>query len=274
LRISIFYSMNTDFLLNLIAKNKTAFKLGSYFVDFVFSDSIKTYRIIFGPARGIIMKLSARKQTSFLLGIYESAAVNLLLKHLSDETVFWDIGAHTGYFTCIMSPRLTEGRVICVEPLSENIELLRENIRLNNLKNTIIIDKALSSSEKIVSFLVAKDSYQGKIAHNQEYLPGKKVYIKATTIDALIKSGIPVPNILKIDAEGEEGRILKGATLVLQKYQPCFLIEIHSSENAQICWDILSFYRYNIKFLNNGFLQQAERPQDIENRHIWAEVIK
>jgi len=263
-----------NLLLNLIARSHRMSQFASHLTNFILADSIKTYRIFTGPACGMKMNLNARRETAFLFGTYEIANVNLLLKHLSSETVFWDIGAHIGYFTCIMSRRLSKGQVVCVEPLLENVELLRENIRLNNLRNAVIIDKALSSSEKLVSFSISESSYEGRIVHNQEHLPGKKINIKATTIDTLIKSGLPVPDIVKIDVEGEEGRVLKGATLVLQKYQPCFLIAIHTPENAQTCWDILSFYRYNIKFLNNGFLQQAEKPQDIENRHIWAEVIK
>jgi len=250
--------------------------LASHFVDFIFTDSVKTYRIFSGPAYGIKMNLNARRQTAFLFGTYEIAPLNLLLKYISSETVFWDIGAQIGYFSCIFSRLLTKGCVVSVEPFPEHLELVREHIRINNLRNVIIIDKALSSVEKSFPFVIARGAHEGKIAHNKEHLnlTVKAVNIEATTMDILINSGVPVPNIVKIDTEGEEGQILKGATLVLQKYQPSFLIEIHDLENAQMCWDILSFYHYNIKFLNNGFLRQAERPQDIDNKHIWAETIK
>ena len=266
--------MVIDSLLNLIALNPKISKLGSRFADFIFPDYPKIYKVFAGPGRALRLKLNARTQTSFLFGAYERANVNFLLTRIFDKAIFWDIGANIGYFSCIMARCLTKGEVVCVEPLPENIRLLREHMRINNLKNIIIIDKALSSSEKSASFLVAENLSEGKIADNKEDLPEKKIQIAVTTIDSLMKSGIPMPDIVKIDTEGEEGEILKGARAVLQNRPPSFLIEIHGPENAQICWDILSGYLYRIKFFNGVYLEEAEGPQDIADRHIWAELLK
>ena len=266
--------MLSDFLLNLIVKNHRVSKLCSRIADFIFPKSTKTYRVLTGPGRNLKFRLNARDQTAVLFGTYEHTNVLFLLKHISERTIFWDIGAYIGYFTCIMSRRLVKGSVISVEPLPQNIALLRQHIQLNNLKNVIIVEKALSSSQGSASFLMPESSQEGRLVDNLESLQEKMISVSVTTIDTLVESGVPIPDILKIDAEGEEGRILKGARAVLERRRPSFLIEIHNLESARICWDILSCCLYQIKFLEGVFLRKAEKVENIEGRHIWAEPVK
>jgi len=267
--------MIIDSLLNLIARNPKISKIGSRFADVIFPDLTKTYRVKIGPARNLKFKLNARTQTALLFGTYERTNIDLLLTRVSRETVFWDIGAHIGYFTCIMSRHLTNGCVVAVEPFPDNVKLLYEHIMLNDLRNVIVIEKALSSYEGEATFSIAHNSSMDKIVNNIECSESKTINVPVATIGALVNARLPAPHIIKVDAEGEEGHILEGARTVLQIHRPSCLIMIHTPEAAQICWDVLRSNRYNIRFLNTStFLKKAEKPKDICGRHIWAEPIK
>lgn len=267
--------MIVDSLLNLIIKNTKMSKLGSRCADLIFPGLIKTYRIFIGPACGLRFKLNARKQTAFLFGTYEYANVYFLLTHLSDKTVFWDIGAHIGYFTCIMARRLSKGCIVAIEPFPENIKLLHYHITLNDLKNIIVVEKALSYYDGKAIFFMNHDACMGRIVKNiEEDFKSQTINVPVSSIDSLVSLGLPVPHIIKIDAEGEEGNILKGAITVLQEYRPSCLIEIHTKEAAKLCWDILFSYQYNIQFLKGVSLCKAEKPQDIYGKHVWAKRIR
>ncbi len=262
-------------LLEKISNNPKLSNIGSLIADFIFPDKTKNYPVLSGPGRNLWFKLNARTQTAILFGVYEQANVKFLLNHVSDKAVLWDVGAYIGYFTYIMSRRLINGWVVAVEPVPENIKLLYEHSALNNLKNVLIIEKALSSYEGSASFSITQSTHQGKIAINKKFFPTTGIInVPVTTIDALVNSGVPLPNIIKIDAEGEEGRILQGAALVFRRYRPRCLIEVHTPEAARLCWDFLSPQGYSILLLNRTSVFKADKPEDICYRHIWAEPIR
>lgn len=248
-------------------------KIIGKFVDFIYPDVIKTYRVLAGPGRNLHLKINARTQTAVLFGTYERANIDFILTRVCEKTVFWDIGAYIGYFICIISRRATNGYVVAVEPFPENTKLLYENVHLNNLRNVIVIEKALSSFVGLAPFSITQSVSEGRIVNNSEILNDRTIEVPVTTLDILINSGLPAPNIIKIDTEGEEGNILKGATTVLQELRPFWLIEIHNLDTAQHCLDILKAYKYNVLLLKGVSLCSLERVEDISGEHIWAEPI-
>jgi hypothetical protein len=66
-----------------------------------------------------------------------------------------------------------------------------------------------------------------------------------TTLDVFVASH-PPPDLMKIDVENEEGRVLEGARTVLRESQPVICCELHSVETAQDVQRILHEYGYNI----------------------------
>jgi len=60
----------------------------------------------------------------------------------SDDTVA-DVGANIGVYTCFGATEATEGEVIAFEPYPPNVELIRQNLRQNDLSATVL-DLALA----------------------------------------------------------------------------------------------------------------------------------
>src|ERR687890_2565039 len=130
-----------------------------------------------------------------------------------------DIGAHMGRYTIIASKRVgTNGKVVAIEAHPGNFEMLNRNIKLNRLTNIISLNHAVYSKETKVKLYVPGEESGNTIyntlisdrATNEE----KFVEVNANTLDYLLKSkGIKQEEVnwIKIDVEGAEFEVLKGA---------------------------------------------------------------
>lgn len=167
------------------------------------------------------------------------------------ETVF-DIGANTGIYT-ILSNKVNEGaKIYSFEPYPVNIERLKRNLLLNKTK-TQIVDKALGDEKKIISFAVpengciadtssaeiefSKNTYEGKIKWRQ-------IEVEQTTLDMFSEENkIDKIDLVKIDVEGYEETVFKGATNFFKKYSPLVQCEILMDDRRKVFFE---------KFLNEN----------------------
>src|SRR5215211_9005948 len=142
-----------------------------------------------------------------------------------------DIGAHIGRYTIIGSKRVgANGKVVAIEAHPGNFEMLNSNIKLNQLTNVIPLNYAAYSKETKIKLYVPDEESGYTIYHTLMERTGKKfVEIDAITLDYLLLqlnviSGVGVKeeeavevNWIKIDVEGAEFEVLKGASNVLSK---------------------------------------------------------
>jgi FkbM family methyltransferase len=133
-----------------------------------------------------------------------------------------DVGAHVGIFTLKSARRAR--LVIAVEPYLPNFKLLLANIKINRLENVIPVNVALGSYNGEAELYVATKSGWHTISNSRKsYLEGAnspisndKLKVKLRTLDSIIKEiGVKKAGFIKIDAEGSELDILKGANNTL-----------------------------------------------------------
>jgi FkbM family methyltransferase len=168
-----------------------------------------------------------------------------------------DIGAHMGRYTIISSKRVgTNGKVVAIEAHPGNFEMLNRNIKLNQLTNVIPLNYAVYSKEtKIKLYLPEEDSgftIYNTIMSNRAGTEDKFVEVNANTLDCLLQLNQireEEVNWVKIDVEGAEFEVLKGATNVLTKSKDiALLIEIHGPDNYRPILNFLSLYNFKIDF--------------------------
>jgi|SRR5215212_3347802 len=168
-----------------------------------------------------------------------------------------DIGAHMGRYTIIASKRVgTNGKVVAIEAHPGNFEMLNRNIKLNQLANVIPLNYAVYSKEtKIKLYLPEEESgytIYNTIMSNRAGTEDKFVDVNAQTVDYLLELNQireEEVNWIKIDVEGAEFEVLKGATNVLSKSKDiALLIEIHGLDNYRPILDFLSLYNFKIEF--------------------------
>ncbi len=146
------------------------------------------------------------------------------------KTCVMDIGAHIGLVTLPLSSVIAKnGTVYAFEPAEANAIFLAQHLRDNQIDNVEIIGD-LVGSEKLDSvdfFESSDDSGMNTIAlsgSNRGYTMASK---KQITLDQFcIERGLS-PEIIKIDTEGAEVGILKGAANTLRKHRPILYLSVH-----------------------------------------------
>jgi FkbM family methyltransferase len=169
--------------------------------------------------------------TDFLMatGLYETYTRKIFSPR-PGETVI-DVGAHIGFYT-VQCARLVgkTGTVIAIEPDPRNFTLLMRNIRLNRLSNVIALNLALGAINGFVSFSLCQDPGSSQVSDSG------RIQVKVRRLDdVLMELKIKKIDWIKIDVEGYEMEVLKGAINTLKHNRKLrLIIEVHSG-------DVLSF---------------------------------
>jgi FkbM family methyltransferase len=170
-----------------------------------------------------------------------------------------DIGAHIGLYTIISSKRVgANGKVVAIEAHPGNFEMLNSNIKLNQLTNVIPLNYAVHSKEtKVKLYLPSGESGFTKyntIMPNWINAQEKFVEVNANTLDYLLQLNEirqEEVNWIKIDVEGAEFEVLKGATNVLSKSKDiAILMELHGPPHVYRpkVEEFVNLYNFKIEF--------------------------
>src|ERR671932_2740507 len=183
--------------------------------------------------------------------------------HPVEGDIVLDVGAHIGKYTIIASKRVgANGKVIAIEAHPGNYEMLNRNIKLNGLTNVTTLNYAVYSKEsKVKLFLPGEKSNRSiynTLLPSRATDEGKFVEVSADTLDNLLqKNGISNAEVnwLKIDVEGAELEVLKGAHVVLSNSNNIrLLIEVHNIADDKNLYtpimDLMEKYNFSVEFEN------------------------
>ncbi len=188
----------------------------NYFIDFI---SIKSIDL-----NGKKIKFYATGEISFtrakLFGKKEKEVYNFIDQYLKSDDIFFDIGANIGVFS-IYASIFKNVNCIAFEPEYSNLYLLKKNIILNSLSNKINVYPLSISDKNNLNFLHLSSLETGSALHsisqNDLELTDEKAKVVmkigtySLTIDEFVKQAGIKPNMLKIDTDGNEVEILRGA---------------------------------------------------------------
>jgi len=127
-----------------------------------------------------------------------------------------DVGSQMGMYTILAAEKVGEsGRIITIEPEPENYKQLLKNIKLNDFRNVIPLNIALTDHEGFEKLYISSSPGSHSLIFHED--KNSYISIPTTTIDKLIEElNIKKIDIIKIDAEGAEIPILKGAEKTLK----------------------------------------------------------
>lgn len=139
-------------------------------------------------------------------GLDEMEDMGLVLHALRPGELFLDVGSNIGSYS-ILAAAGVGANVIAVEPIAETFAILSANIRVNDLGMLITAQRVgLSDKPGTLSFTTALDSVNHVLADGED---ADSQSIAVTTMDALCEPQSPI--VIKIDVEGHELAVLKGA---------------------------------------------------------------
>lgn len=164
------------------------------------------------------------------LGGWESFMDAVFRKYLNCQSHAIDVGAHIGYHTVRLSKICSKGQVYAFEPNPILTDIVKENIKENNCDNVRYYPYAVSDistkgylTENENTFLVSL----AKGVTNRE--------IQIIRLDDI--TDLPKIDLIKIDVEGFELSVLKGAKLLIERDKPIIVIEIWD-------WNLPEYLKY------------------------------
>ena len=158
-----------------------------------------------------------------------------------EDIIFWDIGANIGLYSLYAAQKHKNIIIISFEPSTSNLRVLSRNISINKLYNKIAINQ-FPLNEKKNSYVAmnepeflegwAMNAYGDPIDYEGKTFEAKQKYnLFGTNIDFLLDNKIlEIPNYIKIDVDGIEHKILKGAEKYLN-HQNIRSISVELNEN-------------------------------------------
>jgi FkbM family methyltransferase len=159
----------------------------------------------------------------FYKAYFESAATEALRTWIIPGTTVIDVGANIGFFTVRFARWVSPGgRVIAIEPETDNLRLLHHRLKSSGLTSTVDVIEGVAAEESGMMRL-AVDPF-----HPADHrLAGEGLPVPAWTIDQLVAArGWPVISLIKIDVQGAEVRVLRGARATIARFHPHLFVEV------------------------------------------------
>jgi FkbM family methyltransferase len=171
----------------------------------------------------------ALSRAVFVEGCYEPNEFAFLTTILEPGMVVVDVGAHEGIYSSFAATLVgASGQVWAFEPSSRERTRLVDNLCRNGLSNVKVFPLALADANGAGELNVASDAYSGHntlAKHFSESIPsiGPEA-VELRKLDDLT-TGLERLDLLKIDAEGAETRIIRGASRTIGAFRPVILFE-------------------------------------------------
>lgn len=220
-----------------------------------------------------VPKNSAQSWRAAFTGTYDDAEIELLIPYIEPGSLVLDVGASLGFYTIPLAfaAKAVGARVVAIEPVSRNCEIIRRNIVLNRLQEvanvvqcglgaahgtaTVHIERGGTGNAAIVSGL---DSLEVE-RHDKAGNTGDVEVIQVKPLDDLDLSPSDRDrpcSLMKLDTEGFEMEILSGATAFVAKHRPTMLGEFSPQ------W-----------LETRGFSASAPAEWAVTNQYVCREVV-
>ena len=191
--------------------------------------------------------------------------------HVHDGMTIFDIGGHTGQYTIPLAKKVgPNGKVYVFEPDEIGQTAIKNNCKINNISNVKLLKLAVTDKNEKVKFYIRpdKDTHSIFKETSSPSPTGKQICLEVDSmcLDSLIENQIieNKPDLVKIDTEGAEIKILRGAKKI-SNHVNLYLVEIH--EDALILEGFKNPFKSVEEELHQlGFFYQKY----VDNIHIIA----
>ncbi len=158
-----------------------------------------------------------------LSGRYESHLTAVFEHYCTPGMTVIDVGANLGYYSLLAS-RLVgpTGRVIALEPNSEDCRLLLSSVRLNGVSNVQLLPVAADAATGWAYYSTHVGS-NGGLIEDGDLLSHPGNVVPTFRLDDLVDGPV---GFLKMDVEGAEGRVVQGATRIIERDRPIVTTEL------------------------------------------------
>lgn len=213
---------------------------------------------------------------TYVDGRYEPNEMFSVANLLKPGMSFVDIGAHEGIFSLLAAVAVgPDGAVHAFEPSPRERARLAANITLNRLENVHVHPVALGETSHTATLLVSDAEHPG---HNtlgafshRETTHAYSVDVNVETLDRFVEQlAIERIDLMKLDVEGSESAVLKGAATTLNSFRPVLILEAQQTalermgSSVEELLRLLASHGYRIETFGRR-PKVVQRPSDIDS---------
>ena len=179
-----------------------------------------------GLLGGLKMDLNFEHHTQRWLGLGEVELSEWFSRYSKGIRAAIDVGANDGAYTLFFLARTSAGQVVSCEPSETCVEQMRRNLELNGYKN----DPRL----RVISRFVGRNQ-------------GNSIALNS------ISGAVESPCLVKVDIDGGEMELLRGAQELLDRADTRWIIEVHSQILERECLELLKRAGYEATVVPNAW---------------------
>jgi len=215
----------------------------------------------------------------YYFSLYSISRVNInkyekefghFLNMLSADSVVLDIGANIGITTVPIAKKCRQGKVFAFEPIPSNLKALKRIVQHYKFNNVSFFGAALgdtNGSVQMVLPVLNKNKMQG-LSHIVEdnnsdaWNKGDFFNVPLKKLDDIQEINAQTIHAIKIDVEGFEYEVLKGAVNLLKKDRPVIYCEVWDNEKRSRCFNFIKELGYTIKvFSGEALVDYTNTPE-------------
>jgi FkbM family methyltransferase len=207
-----------------------------------------------GLAQGLLLNLDPRFEREYAQGLYEPAIQKALAEQLRGGGTFYDVGAHIGFFSLIAARLVGKsGAVYAFEADPANAARIERQVHANGFPQIEVIPSAVWSRSEVLRFQRASEFS----SHNQGSVVATRggadnaaiIEVSALSLDEFAQDH-KSPTLLKIDVEGGEAEVLRGAEQLFSDAKPALICEVHDPQSMEFIESYLAEKQYSLKWLH------------------------
>ena len=233
-----------------------------WFSEFIENDSYKKIKILDRDVKFFVPNYI----TNWLIDEFYTKEPETLewidsFEKKENKIIFWDIGANIGIYSIYASLKYSNIEVVSFEPSTSNLRILTRNISINKLEEKIKVNQFPLSNVENKYLMFKEDKFiEGVALHTwgenynfegKSFNPTNNYKIYGTTINYLLDNNIlTIPDYIKIDVDGIEHLILRGASKYLKNPNIKSLsIELNENFKEQLdsAFNIMKENNFNFK---------------------------
>lgn len=219
------------------------------------------YPVLTGPLKGMRIQIGSMSGPGRGASVYvnqvEPDQTARFVQAVRPGALVFDIGANVGYYSLLASRLVgVSGRVVAVEPAIRNLSFLHLHRELNGLKNLSILASACSHEQALLGFEQGENFALGRVSDGASKVTTSD-FAATVTIDSLTRQCAAQPAVIKIDVEGAEYDVLRGAKDTICATRPTIFLSVHSNQLRNDCLSLLHSFDYEVDPIG-GSLDSAD----------------
>lgn len=221
----------------------------------------------------IEMRVDLREgiERQVFLKVYDPPLTKFIQQNLRSGDVVVDVGSNCGAITTVAANAVgTDGRVLSIEPNPKLAARLNKNARLNPLNNIKVFADAVGDKPGRLPFYISSSHPYSSL--DKAYLPDYKldsvIWVHIETLDDLLMrelNGLPI-QLLKLDVQGYENRILLGAKKIFEAKPPAFIVMEIVNQNLTETLEYLS--RADYRFFGLTETGELTEPAFVQGHNL------